>query len=394
MDSNPPQRRGPALSTALLLALVATLAVVPLGHGAALHTAEVEVEGGAVTVEQGGTGTGSLGFSAQGAISCSTGHEDPPATITLDSAYALDAAGAVSSSEPAVVSFTSDGTQKGGSSNCGVTWEGAPDPYVQAIRVSADAATPLGDYTIDVDQQIQNSPDTGSSGKLGGASTTLAVRVVAPVPEPVELPPAAQEVLGEQVALAPLRPNLGETVLLEPVSGRVLVKIAGGRTVPLTELSEVPNGSSVDSTRGVVKITVEADTAGTLQSVNAWGGGFKVRQGKNAAPLTVFHLGGPLKASRARKASAARAIKRRKLWLNGKGSFSSRGRRASAIVRGTQWLTEEVAAGTRVRVRTGTVRVRDFVLHREFLVPAGHSYLARERRARVRRVPAFTGRAR
>lgn len=354
--------------------------------------------GGAVVVEQGGSANGSLAFTAQGAISCSTGHEDPPATITFDSAYALDSQGAVSSSEPAVVAFRSDGVPKGGSSNCGVTWDGAPAPYVQTVRISADAATPVGDYVVDVDQEIKNSPDTGSSGKLGGASTTIAVRVVpptpvAPPPEPaVELPPAAQVVLGERQA-PPLRPDLGKTVLLEPVSGRVLVKSPGRRTVVLTELVEVPNGSSVDATRGVVRVTVESDTAGTLQNAQAWDGPFKVKQGRGAAPLTVFRLAGALKASRAGKAVAA-ASKRRRLWVNGKGRFSSRGRRASAIVRGTQWLVEEVAAGTRVSVRTGTVRVRDFTLRRDFLVRAGGSYLARERRATARRAPAFTGRAR
>lgn len=385
-------RCGSAIAAGLIS--LAALAAGNVAHGASLHTAEVEVEAGAVIVEQGGTATGSLSFSARGAISCTTGYEDPPATITLDSAYALDPAGEVSSAEPAVVSFTSDASQKGGSSNCGVTWEGAPAPYVQPIKVSADPATPLGDYTLDIDQEIKNSPDTGSSGKLGGASTTLAVRVVPPTPDPpppVELPPAAQEVLGVQ-QVPPLRPDLGKTVLLAPVSGRVLARI-GGRTVPLTEEVEVPNGVSVDATRGVLKVTVEADAQGTLQFANAWGGGFKVKQAQGAAPLTTFHLAGALKATRARTASAS-ATKRRRLWVNGKGRFSSRGRRASAIVRGTQWLTEEVSAGTRVRVRTGVVRVRDMTLRRTVTVNAGESYLARIKRASTRRAPAFTGRAR
>ena len=382
-------RPGPAIAAGLIA--LAALAAGSVAQGASLHTAEVEVDAGAVLVEQGGTATGSLSFSARGAISCSTGYEDPPATITLDSAYALDAAGEVSSSEPAVVSFTSDAAQKGGSSNCGVTWEGAPAPYVQPIRVSADPATPLGDYTLDVDQEIKNSPDTGSSGKLGGASTTLSVRVVPPVPAAVEPPPAVQEVLGVQQA-PPLRPDLGKTVLLAPVSGRVLARI-GGRTVPLSEEVEVPNGVAVDATRGVVKVTVESDAQGTLQFANAWGGGFKVKQAQGAAPLSTFHLAGALKATPARTASAS-ATKRRRLWVNGKGRFSSRGRRASAIVRGTQWLTEELSAGTRVRVRTGVVRVRDMTLRRTVTVRAGESYLARVKRASARRAPAFTGRAR
>ena len=395
---SPPSRSRRVLAWLTALALPAVLVVAFAANAASLHTAEVGVAGGAVTVEQGGSGTAFLGFTAQGALSCTTGATDPPATITLDSHFSLDASGAVTSSEPATVSFTSDGQPNGGSDNCGVTWPGAPDPYVQAIRVSADPATPLGEHTIDVATEIANSPDTGAAGKLGGAVTRLTVTVVpaSPVPSvpepPVVLPqPPAQEVLGEQVA--PLRPKLGKTVLLTPVSGRVLVRTAG-RTVPLTTVVEVPNGTTVDATRGVVKVTVEATSAGLLQFAEAWAGGFKVKQGRGAAPMTVFHLAGALKASRARTASAARAIKKRSLWLKGKGSFSSRGRRASAIVRGTEWLVQDSAAGTRVQVRTGTVRVRDFTLRRDVLVRAGQSYLARERRATARRAPAFTGRAR
>jgi hypothetical protein len=45
-------------------------------------------------------------------------------------------------------------------------------------------------------------------------------------------------------------------------------------------------------------------------------------------------------------------------------------------VRGTIWLTEDYCNGTLVRVRQGTVAVRDTVKKRTVLVAAGRSYFA------------------
>jgi ferric-dicitrate binding protein FerR (iron transport regulator) len=90
-------------------------------------------------------------------------------------------------------------------------------------------------------------------------------------------------------------------------------------------------------------------------------------------------------------ATAAKASAKRSLWVNGKGNFKTRGKRASAIVRGTYWLTEETDAGTRVQVKRGLVAVRDFVKKVTVLVPAGRSYVAKPRAPVLHRLPAFTG---
>ena len=397
MDSrkvSPPSLRGAGHRALLIAALI--VAVLPAtANAASFHFTAPDP----VTIEQGSTGTAALALTADGALSCSTGYEDPPATLTFDSIYALDAGGAITSSDPMTLEFRSDRDSRGGSANCAPTWDGAPDPLTVSVQVSVDAAAPLGEHTIRIEPDLANSPSTGSAGKLGGSPVQVTIVVVpAPpvfVPEPV-LPEPEQVVLGEQIA--PLRPDLGKSVVLSRVSGVVLFRVPGGRVVTLGDDVEVPVGSAVDATRGVVKVIVESDPTGTLQSADAWGGAFIATQGRGSAPLTVFKLAGVLKASRSRagKAGVARASARarRKLWVKGKGRFSSRGRRASAIVRGTEWLVEETTAGTRVSVRTGVVRVRDFVLKRNLLLRAGRSYLARERRARARRAPAFTGRAR
>jgi ferric-dicitrate binding protein FerR (iron transport regulator) len=68
------------------------------------------------------------------------------------------------------------------------------------------------------------------------------------------------------------------------------------------------------------------------------------------------------------------------LWGNGKGKFRTKGRFASAAVRGTVWLTEDRCDGTLISVRQGRVQVTDFVRNRRITLRAGQSYLARARR--------------
>ena len=69
----------------------------------------------------------------------------------------------------------------------------------------------------------------------------------------------------------------------------------------------------------------------------------------------------------------------RRLWGDGTGGFRTRGRYASATVRGTKWVTVDRCDGTFTRVVTGVVRVADFPRRRQVTVRAGGTYLARPR---------------
>jgi ferric-dicitrate binding protein FerR (iron transport regulator) len=51
----------------------------------------------------------------------------------------------------------------------------------------------------------------------------------------------------------------------------------------------------------------------------------------------------------------------------------------NATVRGTSWTMEDRCDGTLTKVKTGSVKVRDFTLRKTRVVKAGHSYLARAR---------------
>ena len=117
---------------------------------------------------------------------------------------------------------------------------------------------------------------------------------------------------------------------------------------------------------------------------------YKANRGAGEKPPTTLPLTGGAAGSR-KVATAAKAVKKRSLWVNGKGNFKTKGKRASAIIRGTYWVTEETSAGTRVQVKRGLVAVRDFVKKKTVLVSAGQDYTARPRKVVARRVPAFTG---
>lgn len=195
-------------------------------------------------------------------------------------------------------------------------------------------------------------------------------------------------------------PIFEETVVAEPVSGTVLIRLPGSSTyVPLESVTSIPEGSTIDARHGRVRIISSKSPSGGDQSAVFYGGIFTVtyepgqayesrkKKRKRRSPVTQVKLRGKVgpcprvKRKHARKSAhdARRRRRRRHLWGHGKGRFRTRGRRASATVRGTWWLVEDRCDGTLTKVRRGKVRVRDFRRHKTILVKAHHSYLARAR---------------
>jgi hypothetical protein len=182
------------------------------------------------------------------------------------------------------------------------------------------------------------------------------------------------------------QPAPGELAGIAPVRGRVLVRVPGeNRFVPLQHLTEIPMGSQVDATRGVVRL-ISAVTATRTNSAEFFDGIFTIRQRRaNRAIMQLVLSRGNFRVCRARSAAAAvdsPAARRppkpvRRLWGSGKGRFETRGRYSSATVRGTRWLVVDRCDGTLTRVRQGVVLVKDFKRRRSVLVRAGRSYLAR-----------------
>jgi hypothetical protein len=89
--------------------------------------------------------------------------------------------------------------------------------------------------------------------------------------------------------------------------------------------------------------------------------------------------GGDFNACDATGARAAQKSSKvvRSLWASGKGRFRTKGRYATATVRGTKWQTSDQCDGTLTTVAEGAVNVNDLRRKRIVLVRAGGSYLAK-----------------
>jgi hypothetical protein len=142
----------------------------------------------------------------------------------------------------------------------------------------------------------------------------------------------------------------------------------------------VAYNSRVDVTKGALTMTTEA---GELTVTGAGGlvAAFQIVRSSDAGQTVVeLRLTGGDFASCQRKLAATGSSKKvRQLWGTAKGRFRTRGRYASATVRGTRWLTVDRCDGTLTQVREGRVAVRDFVKGKTVLVGPGQSYLARKR---------------
>jgi hypothetical protein len=175
-------------------------------------------------------------------------------------------------------------------------------------------------------------------------------------------------------------PQPGVIVGVQKVAGKVLVKQPGGKFVPLTRPTEIKVGSVVDTTHGTIKLTAGLG-GGKTNSANFNDGLFKIQQSRARNAYMVLVLqGGNFGVCRTRSLSAFSADatrKVRRLWGNGKGRFTTKGRYSSATVRGTHWLVQDRCDGTLTRVLRGVVQVKDFRADKTISVRAGHTYLAK-----------------
>jgi hypothetical protein len=178
-------------------------------------------------------------------------------------------------------------------------------------------------------------------------------------------------------------PEVGKSVVVGVVSGTIRIKERNGGFRTLRANDSIPLGSTVDATKGKVRLTSAANKSGATQSALFFQGAFVVTQTRGAKPITQLALAGKLSCAKKKKGRRATASAKRKkvrrLWGDGKGRFRTKGKHGAATVRGTKWLTEDRCNGTLVRVKRGKVSVRDFTKRKTVLVKKGHSYFARSR---------------
>jgi phosphodiesterase/alkaline phosphatase D-like protein len=209
-------------------------------------------------------------------------------------------------------------------------------------------------------------------------------------------------------------PVLGKTVNVVPVSGLVYVKLPPGAQlglagslaysgfaslhkgigfIPLTEARQIPVGSILETTHGVVGVTTATTSSanGKLQSGDFGAGIFKLLQGRRQKGLTELNIIDNRSARQAcftlgKQARVAASHPSSKtlgrLNASAHGRFTTRGQDSAATVRGTEWSVANQCDGTLTHVKRGVVSVRDFRRRKTITLFTGESYLAR---AAVRR---------
>jgi Pectate lyase superfamily protein len=175
------------------------------------------------------------------------------------------------------------------------------------------------------------------------------------------------------------QPEFKETVVVDELSGTVKIRLAGTkRFVALDSVRDVPMGSEIDARKGVVELVSVASDGGAPQTARFSDGIFRVSQ---SGAVTVLTLTEKLSCATAGKASAAaKKVKKRRLWGDGKGRFRTKGKHSAATVVGTKWLVADTCRTTLTRVVRGKVKVRDFVKRKTVTVKAGGRYTARQKR--------------
>jgi hypothetical protein len=175
------------------------------------------------------------------------------------------------------------------------------------------------------------------------------------------------------------QPVAGESVVASKSKGIVKVTLPGTNdSFVLQDGQQLPMGTTFDTTRG--RVNIRADQGHGVANKKAWfyQGVFKLTQTKGKKPLTTLTMTGKLQCGGKGKASVALKKKKvRRLWGNGKGRFSTKGKHSAATVVGTKWLVEDRCNGTLTRVARGVVKVRDFKKKKTVTVRAGHSYFAK-----------------
>ncbi len=179
-----------------------------------------------------------------------------------------------------------------------------------------------------------------------------------------------------------LKPVLGQSVLLQPVSGSVQVKppTSAGFT-RLSGRRSVSVGALVDARSGVVRLTAADPGIGKTAVGDFQDGIFEVLQSRSGNGLTDLRIEDTQSAaSGCGSTTGSRKLTSHQLGLllgDGTGQFRTDGDFASATVRGTAWGVRNRCDGTLTIVRHGTVTVTDLRLDKSVTLHTGQTYLAK-----------------
>jgi hypothetical protein len=177
-------------------------------------------------------------------------------------------------------------------------------------------------------------------------------------------------------------PVFAQSVVLRPVSGTVRIKQPGTTSFArLQGVQRVQLGTVIDARASAVKLTAASPTAVKSAAAVFHDGEFEVlqnRAGNGVVDLEVLNTRS--ERTTCSRANGSRQTTTRLLGLllgSGTGRFRTRGEFAAASVSGTDWGVRNRCDGTLTVVRSGTVVVTDFRLHKNITLHGGQTYLAK-----------------
>ena len=280
---------------------------------------------------------------------------DPPAEVVSGPS------GPTTDPSPA---FAFDSAETGSTFECRLDGPGAAQgAYGQCSSPRNFSGLQPGDYVF----LVRATDPAGNTTTTSRAFSVTVVQQATPTPTPTVGP--AQEPT----------PVPDKTVVIQPVSGKTLVKLPGSsKFEPVDVTRGIPNGSTVDTKKGKIRLFAIPKAGKPAESALFYQGIFKV---KLAGGITELQLVEALSCPKAGKADvSAKKPKSRKLWGDGSGSFRTRGQYSSATVRGTTWLVQDTCTTTLTQVKKGVVEVQDFVKKKKILVRAPKKYTAKKKR--------------
>ena len=234
---------------------------------------------------------------------------------------------------------------------------------------------------------------TNAGGTRTGPDQTLTTL---PAPPPIVQPNSGPATPGTAVnpvttavAARLPAPELARSANIAAIAGRVLIRLPGSRAfLTLSGAQQIPFGTVVEAVHGEVSVTAATPGGGT-QKGQFFDGEFVLSQNSSGRVLATL-AGGDFSVCRPRAGAASRRRKAhskfaasthlvRRLWAEARGDFSTRARYAGGVVRGAQWLTEDMCEGTLILATRERVEVTDLVRHRHIAVRTGYIYRAKPR---------------
>jgi uncharacterized repeat protein (TIGR01451 family) len=266
---------------------------------------------------------------------------------------------------PPGATLVSESASQGAACSAGNCPIGTLAPNASATVTIVYTVPQTGVVTLGTNTESDFDPNT--SNNAASISTTAIAPGAAPPPPPVPSQPGTFNAVG---------------------TGTIRVN---GTDRPADQLFQLNAGDTVDVTDGVITFTAAdgsygsfsasqptaRSTASATRAAANLPAQFTVSQPVSGGPTTLALAGGDFSTCAGKRSVSAASKKPvRGVWGSAKGSFQTKGRYASATVRGTIWLVQDRCDGTLTQVVEGTVDVADATRHKTVSVPAGSSYLA------------------